>query len=184
MNCLQKSKPGAMPHMKLRLKWAIMAAVFLVAIHTTGAQTNNGKGSENGKRKGQVLVPDRPTAPDANVGNQGSVKPPKNSELPPEVSKRVDRFKLDAKAYLDAQEALKKQMVGASDTERAALREQLRLLREKWLERSRELREEYKERRAELEDKLKDHRELFDELRNAAADRKQNSGGHHRRGGD
>jgi len=165
--------------------WPLAGAAWLLGWPATFAQTNVTTSSD-AQRAGQVVVPERPTAIDANLGPTTGVVPPVGDrpQLPPEVSSRIERFKLDARAYLAQQDLLKKKMAGASDQERAALRDQLRNLREKWLERSRELREEYKDRKAELELKLRDHRELFDEIRGAAAERRRDAGERPRRGSE
>jgi hypothetical protein len=149
--------------------------------------TNPVSTSANAERSGTVVVPERPTAYDDNTTpNTGILPTPlgNRDQLPAEVTSRIERFKADARRYLAQQELLKKKLAGANDQERAAIREQLRLLREKWLERSREMREQYKDRKAELESKLRDHRELFDDIRGAAAEKRREAGDRPRRGID
>jgi len=145
-----------------------VGAMICIAILAADAQTT----ANQPTRDGTVIVPERPTAVDANVSPVTTVRPvrPGRRNLPPEVQARVERFKLDARSYLAKQEELKRQLQGANDEQRAAVRENLRQLREQWLERARELRQEQQERRAELETKLRDHKEMFDELRNNAAE--------------
>jgi hypothetical protein len=159
--------------MKLSRNLTLAGVAVLLAVLAADAQSP----ANQAPRNGTVIVPERPTAVDANVSAAANVRPtiPERPGLPPQVQVRVDRFKLDARSYLAQQEALKKQLQGANDTERAAIREKLRQLREQWLERARELRQEYKERRAELENKLRDHREVFDELRNNATEQLRNA---------
>ena len=168
MKKLSGSEPDSLLCMNLSRNLIAGGTAILVTIFTAAAQTT----ANEPIRSGTVIVPERPTAVDANVSSVATVRPdrPERPALPPEVLARVDRFKLDARAYLAQQDALKKQLQGASDQERAVVREKLRALREQWLEQARELRQEYKERSAELESKLRDHRELFDELRNSAAE--------------
>jgi len=148
---------------------SVAATVTLCAVVGLVAQTNLDTSTQP-VRDGQVLLPERPTAPDAANATTANLRPAlaERPSLPPEVNARVERFKLDARAYLEQQEALKKQLQGANDKERAAIRERLRALREQWLERARELRKEFKERQAELADKLEGHRELLDSVRSSA----------------
>lgn len=148
----------------------IAGGALSLALLTAAAQTNPVTSSS--VRSGSVLSPDRPTAVDANVSDTSSVRPsrPERPTLEPEVRDRLERFKLEARAYLAQQEALKKKMYGANEQERAALRQQLRVLREAWLERAREMRQEYRDEKQRLERRLPGHRELFDDLRNDAND--------------
>ena len=155
--------------MKLLRKLSVAGVTILLGVFTAGGQDT----STQPTRDGTVIVPERPTAVDANVSSAATVRPARpdlRPGLPPQVQARVERFKLDARSYLAQQEALKKQLQGANDEQRAAIREHLRQLREQWLERVRELRQEHKERQDELRSKLQDHKELFDELRNNASD--------------
>jgi hypothetical protein len=151
--------------------------VSFLAAASAWAQTNTP--APEPSRNGTIVVPDSGSGP---TGNDGGAVVSKG--MPPQVQVRIERFKLDARAYLAKQDELKRKIQGANKEERAALREQMKLLREQWLERSRELREEYKDRKAELELKLKDHKELFDEVRNAAKERARDAGERPRRGGD
>jgi len=125
-------------------------------------------------RSGQVLVPERPTVTDASAVNAANT--PAKPALPAAVQARVDRFKLDARAYLARQEEIKKQMQGANDEERAALRDQLRVLRQQALEQARELRQQTQERAPQLEQKLQDHKELLDEIKSSARDSRPQAG--------
>ena len=155
--------------MKLMRKMSVAAVMILLGVFAADGQDT----STQPAREGTVIVPERPTAVDANVSATANVRPVRpdlRPSLPPQVQVRVERFKLDARSYLAQQEALKKQLQGANDEQRAVIRERLSHLREQWLERARELRQEYKERKAELENKLRDHKELFDELRNNATE--------------
>lgn len=146
----------------------IASALTLFAAAGAMAQTN--VDSTTQKVEGQVVVPERPTAIDANISPTTTVRPvrPERTPLPPEVLSRIEQFKKDARNYLEQQEALKKKLVGANEKERAIIRERLKELREQWLERSREIRKEFKERQQELADKLPGHREVLESLRSAA----------------
>lgn len=169
-----------------RFFWPMAGIVWLLSWQIASSQDTNPITSTSAQRDGTVVVPERPTALDANLGPTADVRPNlgDRQQFPAEVTARIERFKLDARVYLAQQELLKKKMTGANDQERAALREQLRSLRERWLERSREMREQYKDRKAELEMRLRDHRELFDEIRGAAAEKRREAGERPRRGTD
>jgi GTP1/Obg family GTP-binding protein len=134
---------------------------------------------------GKVVLPERITAVDANITSAVSVRPTRPA-LPPEVQAKIERFKIDARNYVAQQEALKKQLAGASEDERRVLRERIRILREAWLERAREIRKEYKDRLADLKEKLPDHSEVLDSVRSEIKDslRQEQQGGRPRRGGD
>lgn len=162
------------------LALAVLAA--MLAGPAAFAQTNPINTANAPLRKGKVVQPEKLTVPDANT-SAANLRPALSERpaLPPEVLTRIERFKQDARAYLAKQDALKKQLQGASDRERAAIRDQLRDLRLKWLERSKEMRKEYKERQAELADKLSEYRELLDNIRTTAA---RDAGGRTRRGDD
>ncbi len=159
--------------MKLSANLTLAGAMIVLAVFPVTAQPT----ANQVTRTGTVIVPERPTAVDANVSSATTVRPALTARpaLPPEVQARVERFKLDARSYLAQQEALKKQLQGANDTERAVIRDKLRQLREQWLERARELRQEYQDRKDALKEKLQDRQEIFDELRNNARDQLNDS---------
>jgi hypothetical protein len=94
------------------------------------------------------------------------------------VLERIQKFRKDAQAYLDKEQALKKRLQGANDQERARLRAELSLMRQKLLEQQRQLREEFRDRLVILRDKLQDRSELFDNLRDAAAGRNRRGSEH------
>lgn len=145
------------------------AAALMLLLEYGAAQTNPATAAT---RSGKVIVPDRPTAVDANVSSPVLSRPdrPERPGPSPEVRSRLERFKLDARAYLNQQETLKKRMYGANEQERSVLRQQLRELRETWLERARELRQEYRDEKVRLERRLPGHKELFDDLRDEVND--------------
>jgi len=146
------------------------------------AQTNINSTAQP-KRDGKVLVPDKPTSTDSANTATADQRPTRVERPPlsPEIQARIASFKEAARIYLEKEQALQKQIKGANDKERSALREQLKDLREQWLERSKEMRKEYKERQAELAEKLSEYRELLDSRGGGAL---QQSGGRPRRGDD
>ena len=129
------------------------------------------------ERTGRVIVPEHLTAVDAPIVSAVRPLRPERQELSPEVALRVDRFKRDARAYLERQEALRKQIQGANEEERIRIREQLENLRRQWLERSRQMREEFQDRRAELMQRLPDHREMLENARDTAREQLKDSRG-------
>lgn len=131
----------------------------------------------NKERTGRVILPDRPTAIDANITGGSRPSLAERQPLAPEVALRIERFKRDARAYLQRQEALRKQLQGASDEERARLREQLENLRRQWLEQSRQMAEEFRDRRLELMQRLQDRNEVLENARDAAREQLRDSRG-------
>src|SRR6185436_1556789 len=101
-----------------------------------GSAQTNPTATVDGSRIGKVVTaPDPPLASDSLI----PVVRPKIQERPdlsPEVQDRLQRFRREAKAWLDKEQMLKKQMHGANDQERARIREQLEDIRQKYLERS------------------------------------------------
>lgn len=153
-------------------KHLMVAGLTVLIAHAGTAQTNPVDTASQPKRDGKVIVPERSTANDTANANTATanLRPsrPERPNLPPEVQALVEKFKRDARAYRDREEALKKQLEGANDKERAVIREQLRELRAEWLKRNKEMSKEYKERQAELADKLGGHTRLLDATRNSA----------------
>ena len=154
-------------------KYFLVAGMTALFACVATAQTNPVDTASQLKRDGKVIVPERPTANDTANANTttANLRPsrPERPNLPPEVQALVEKFKRDARAYRDREEALKKQLEGANEKERALIREQLRELRAQWLERTKEMRKEYKDRQAELADKLAGHTRLLDATRNSVA---------------
>lgn len=146
---------------------SVIVVVAWAAVGTARAQTNPVNTATEPQRDGKIVVPERPTVTDtANLAT--AEQRPTRSEraaLPPEVQAQIERLRLDARAYLEQQQALKKKLEGANDKERALIREQLRELQQLWQERAKEMRREYKDRQAELAEKLKEYRELLDNVR-------------------
>ena len=169
--------------MKLMKRFFVIVLVALVAATASLGQTNPVDAATEPKRDGTVVVPERLTITDSSIASGVKPRPtrPERPNLPPEVQALIERMKQEARAYLTREQELKKQLQGANDKERAAIRQQLDVLRTQWVERSKEIRKEYKERQAELADKLTDYRELLDSVNST---RLQDSGGRPRRGED
>jgi hypothetical protein len=141
------------------------------------AQTNITPGTTSGQvyREGTVIVPETLPKASDNLNPSVIVSRPQLAErnkLPREVAARIEAFQKEAKTYLQKREELEKklQAAGATDTQRALIREQLAQLREQQLERSRQLKQEFKERERELSEKMLEYRELLDNVRSAARD--------------
>ncbi len=152
--------------------WLTLAALVFGALGL-GAQTNPVTVSTV-SRDGQVVVPERLTSTDASL-NTSSLRPNRVASpgLSPEVLARIDRFKLDARKYLEQQQALKQKLQGANETEKAAIRQELKALRESWLESAREMRKEFKDRLPELRKELMSHSEVLDSARSSAKEQLQ-----------
>lgn len=165
------------------IKLLIAAGIGILGTGVAVAQTNVNTATQL-KRDGQVIVPERPTSTDAANATTATLRPsrPERPNLPPELQARVERLKQEARAYLARQEALKKQLQGANDKERAAIRSQLRELQQQRSEQAKALRKEFKERQAELADKLPAYRELLDNVRSTTV--QDAAGGHSSRGDD
>jgi hypothetical protein len=170
MGRLSSVEPRAASDMNTVKQLAVMMAGACLAISGAVAQTNPTVNAAEPVRDGKVVVAERLTADGVNLSVATSLRPtrPERPNLPPEVTSRLERFKVDARAYLAQQQALKKKLEGANDQDRAALQERLRALREQWQERALEMRKEYKDRQRELADKLPEYRELLDNLRSSA----------------
>lgn len=168
--------------MKLTKHLALIAAGALLGLGAAGAQTDPVNTTSQPKREGQVVVPERLTANDANVTATANVRPtrPERPGLPNAVLTPVERFKAEARAYLAREQELKKNLEGANDKDRALIRERIKALREQWAERARELRKEFKERRDELSAKMPDRQELFNSIRDNAPQTLQSDDGHTR----
>jgi hypothetical protein len=149
---------------------AVQAGWLLMAALTSPGQTSTDPAPAAVDSGGRVIAPSSPSdSPLVNV----SPRPTRDEQrpLPTEVEARINRFKADARAYLERQEALRKQFQGASAEERARIRAQLETLRREWLERAKELRRDFSERRADLADKLPAYKKmLLDDVKNGARD--------------
>jgi hypothetical protein len=135
------------------MKWKrpmtlVSVAAWLIALSAVG-QTNVSSTSQP-TRNGQVVVPEKLTATDASTASNLRPPRPERQNLPPEVQERLNRFKSAAREYLEKREALKKQLQGANDKDRAAIRDSMKQLREQWLDQAREMRREFRDRALEL----------------------------------
>lgn len=148
-------------------------ALSLLLLTAAQAQTNATATSPT--RKGTAVVPEKLTAPDASTTPTLRPTVPQRPKLPPEIVDRIEKFKKESRVYLDKQEALKKQLEGANDKERAVLRDRIKQLREQWLDDAREFRQELRQRQQELIDKLPDYREVIESARTAAQQQSQQS---------
>ena len=141
-------------------------AVWLFAL-SAAAQTNVTP-SVQPLREGQAVSPDKLTVTDSSTDSNLRPQRAERQKYPPEVLARLEKFKQQARDYLNQEQELKKKLQGANDRERAAIRERMKQAREEWLERSREFRKEFRERQRELLEKLPDYREVLDSARAAA----------------
>ncbi|MBI5386340.1 MAG: hypothetical protein HZA90_16845 [Verrucomicrobia bacterium] len=142
---------------------AALGAWLFVAVLSSAAQGTNVTPTVPPApvRHGQIVVPEKPPVNGPAVAVDVRPTLAERRALPPEVRARIDRFRDDARRYLEQQEKLRKLLQGANDEDRARIRAELQALREQWVERSLELRKEFKERQRELADRLPSHRELF-----------------------
>ena len=152
----------------------LLTAVLVLGLGTIAApaQTNLDN-STTVDREGQVVLGENLTATDVSTVSNLRPDRPERKQLPPEVAARIQDFRRDARRYLEKQEALRKQLEGANDKERAIIRRQVEHLRREWLERAREMRKELRDRQAELMDQMPDYREVIDSARNAALEESQ-----------
>ena len=134
------------------------------------AQTTNTTGAAANTRSGQVVVTEKLTTTDATT--VGNLRPsrPEREPLPTEVVTRIQRFKENARLYLERQQALKKQLLGANDLERARIRAQMELYRQQWLREARQFRTDAQDRVIELQNKMPSRREVLDGLNDSARD--------------
>ena len=147
----------------------IALVVLLLCLGLGGAAAQTNLNSTAGvTREGESVQPEKLTATDVSTTSNLRPDRPERSDLPPEVMERIQDFRRDAREYLKQQEALKKQLEGANDEERALIRKQIEELRRQWLEKAREMRKEFRQRQAELLDKMPDYREVIDSARDAA----------------
>jgi vacuolar-type H+-ATPase subunit H len=148
-----------------------------------------------------------PTTPKDRVGRVLTPHPPKGNLDPistattrpqlqernavsQEVQDKINSFNTQRDAYVRQQEELRKQLIGAAtDTERERIREQLRTVRERWLDIQRQVRENAKERATELMQQMPNRREMMREAAQEKASEvksgvQQQIQDHKRRGGE
>src|SRR5262245_42078382 len=151
----------------------LSAAAWLIALSAVG-QTNVNSTSQP-TVNGQVVVPEKLTATDVSPASNLRPPRPERQNLPPEVQERLNRFRGAARDYLEKREALKKQLQGANDKERAAIRDSMKQLREQWLDQAREMRKEFRDRAVELRNAIPELDEVLQSARDAALEQSQNS---------
>ena len=170
----------------IRLVAGALLGLFMVAMDAW-AQTNVTT-STTKDVVGRVVLPDQPPTVDSINAQPLADRPLRleRNKLPPEVLERIRIFEQARKRYLEQQEALLRQLRGATDEERARIRQQVQRAREQWLERARQLRQEFKDRLPDLRDKLPRHREVLEGAREAAREqlRDQTRDPSNRRGQD
>jgi hypothetical protein len=167
--------------MNVKSTWLLMGLAATTALNAMPllAQENETKPVQitpTRDRLGRVVVPERPTAIDAPT----VVARPTLAERPdltPEVKARIEAFRRDARAYLERQEALRKELLGSNDELRARIREQLEDDRQQWLERSRQIREEFRDRREELLRKMPERQEIIDSTREVVREQMRDARG-------
>jgi len=167
-----------------RIHGTFLSGVGAWLIAATALAQTNVTPSVQPLREGQAVSPDKLTVND--VSTESNLRPQRTErqKYPPEVLARLEKFKQQARDYLNQEQVLKKELEGANDKERAAVREKMKQAREEWLERSREFRKEFRERQQELLDKLPDYREVLDSARTAAQQSAQQSDTRPHRGED
>ena len=155
-------------------KWQIslVSVVACLAAPSAMSQTNVGSVTQP-TRTGQSVSPEKLTATDTSVASNLRPIRAERQNLPPEVKERLERFKGAAREYLEKREALKKQLQGANDKERAAIRENIKQLREEWLDRAREMRKEFRDRAVELRSTIPELDEVLQSARDAALEQTQ-----------
>jgi hypothetical protein len=126
-------------------------------------------------RLGRVVVPERPTAIDAPTVLRPTLDD--RPDLTPEVKARIEAFRRDARAYLEKQQALTRELLGANDEQRASIREKLEEVRQQWLERSRQMAEEFRDRREDLIRKMPERQEIIDNTREAVREQMRDARG-------
>ncbi len=97
--------------------------------------------------------PTRPEAPPIVVPRFGI---PANSQLSPEIRALVEQYQTAAQTFATEQRALLAQVRGSTEAERAALKEQLKTTREKFLEDTQQLRADIREQIRDLRSKLRE----------------------------
>lgn len=148
-----------------------LLGLFLMAMDGLG-QSNAVITPDTREPIAEVVVSDQ-IAPADSVNLSSTLQRPVRPEryrLSPEVLERIAKFRREAQRYIEQQEILKRQLLGATDQDRARIREQLHTVRQQWLERARELRQEFKDRQQELMETLPGHREVLEGARQTARD--------------
>lgn len=130
-----------------------LAAVNPLRADDSGKPSDDGTTSENsgkgkGRGKGGLEIP--------RLGI-----PPK-VELPEALKKLVDQYRADSDTFLASQKDLLKQLKGATEEEKAKIKETLKANREKFLADHKELISEIRQQIADLKKELKNHEKPVD----------------------
>jgi hypothetical protein len=153
---------------------AVLGAFLVSAIPST-AQTSdtNAVTPGNSVRDGQVVLPgsDSLSGVTSPTGNDRPERP-ERSILPQDVRVRLQEFEKLRENYLARQQELLRKLRGASDADRARIRETLREQREAWQEQARRFREDAQRRLEELKIELPRHREILDRVRDSRPEAK------------
>lgn len=90
---------------------------------------------------------------DSGKGDGGAVRP---DALPADVKVMIEKFKVDREKFLKQQQELERQLKQDSQSNRDALRDQLRASLDKWKEQQKEFRDRLKERMRDLKDEVQE----------------------------
>jgi hypothetical protein len=143
---------------------------FLATMNVPAQLGTTPTAPREGTRVERVIVPAKPVPLD--LGPTLSARPtrPEQNQLDALTKDRFTSFEKAREDYLKKIEALEKAARGATEADRAKIRERINELRRELLERARAIREEANDRRRELLDRLPKHREVLDEARDNARD--------------
>lgn len=144
----------------------VVKSVGLSASTNSNGNGNNGDngngGDNNGKAKGKnkPKVSERPQVIGSKDSTSGSQKGKPdnpgnpNSTDPVEVTTLVNKFQSAREQYITAQKELRLKMKDATEDQRAALREQLKDLLDKWKEEQKQFVQETKDRVKDMKQEL------------------------------
>jgi hypothetical protein len=123
------------------------------------------------ERDGRVVLSDEQAA---QAADSGLVAPTADRQkLPLDIRVRIQRFEVVREAYLKEQALLRKRLTGAAtEEERERIRNLIQDRRAAWLAQARKLREEAQDRLRDLQRLMPDRREILQNARDAAKDRR------------
>lgn len=134
--------------------------VAILAVVSTQAQTRPEKPTPEVPPTRPETPPTRPGVPPARPETPPVVVPrlgiPAHSQLSPEIRALVEQYQTAAQTFATEQRALLAQVRGSAEAERAALKEQLKTTREKFLEDTQQLRADIREQIRDLRTKLRE----------------------------
>jgi hypothetical protein len=156
--------------------------VFLATMNLPAQVLTTPTAPREGTRVERVIAPEKPAPLD--IGPSLNVRPvrPEQNSLDALTKDRFTSFEKKREEYLKKIEALEKAARGASEADRAKIRERINEFRRELLERARAIREEANDRKRELLERLPKHREVLDQARDNA--REQLNSTRKRRGED